>query len=66
MTVNDLLALLVMITALRVFHPDLRTGMRCPLRAGARVGTSDLLQSQPARAEAAEPPTTVVSRDAEA
>ncbi|MEV5178079.1 hypothetical protein AB0L10_45450 [Streptomyces flaveolus] len=66
MTVNDLLALLVVITALRVFLPDLAKGMRYLLRAGARVGVAELLHSQPFRAHAETPPAAVASRDSEA
>ncbi|MFF8234714.1 hypothetical protein [Streptomyces caelestis] len=59
MSVNDLLALLAVITALRVFLPDIRTGMRCLLRAGARVGVAELLQNQTARPAAGQaPPVT--------
>ncbi|MEU2732556.1 hypothetical protein ABZ650_33080 [Streptomyces griseoviridis] len=46
MTVNELLALLAVSTALRVFLPDLRSGMCRLLRAGARVGVLELLRSQ--------------------
>ncbi|MFJ4790823.1 hypothetical protein [Streptomyces sp. NPDC088794] len=46
---NDVLALLVAITALRVFVPDLRTGGRRLLRAGARVGVAELLRAAAAR-----------------
>ncbi|MFD8376914.1 hypothetical protein ACFV2Z_40260 [Streptomyces sp. NPDC059688] len=66
MTVNDLLALLVVITALRVFLPDLQTGMRRLLRAGARVGVAELLHTQSPRADASDAPVAVASRDAEA
>lgn len=66
MTVNDLLALLVVITALRVFLPDLQTGMRRLLRAGARVGVAELLHTQPPRTDTGDAPAAVGSRDAEA
>ncbi|MEV7815547.1 hypothetical protein AB0P05_33265 [Streptomyces flaveolus] len=67
MTVNDLLALVVVLTALRVFLPDLHTGMRYLLRAGARVGVAELLHSQPSRGAGAEAsPAAVASRDSEA
>lgn len=57
--VNDLIALLVVTTALRVFLPDIRTGVRRLLRAGARVGVAELLQTQPARPTASQaPPVT--------
>lgn len=49
MSVNELLALLAVITALRVFLPDIRTGMRRLLRVGAQVGVAELLQNQTAR-----------------
>ncbi|GAB7101768.1 hypothetical protein JCM4814A_00820 [Streptomyces phaeofaciens JCM 4814] len=65
MTVNDVLAGLVVITALRVFLPDLRTGVRSMLRAGAQIGVAELLRHQPARAEAVQP-HSATSRDVEA
>ncbi|MFE9454521.1 hypothetical protein [Streptomyces sp. NPDC006739] len=46
MSHNDLLALLAVSTALRVFLPDMRSGMRRLLRAGARVGVAELLHTQ--------------------
>lgn len=65
MTVNDLLALLAVITALRVFLPDLRTGLRTMLRAGARVGVAELLQSQTGHPAPEPAPTAVTARDGE-
>ncbi|MGD1221984.1 hypothetical protein AB9Q10_26580 [Streptomyces krungchingensis] len=64
MTQNDLLALLALMTALRVFLPDLRTGVRRLLRAGARVGVNELLQTHPDRTTG--DPTAIVPRDTEA
>ncbi|MGW4754344.1 hypothetical protein [Streptomyces chartreusis] len=63
---NDLFALLALVTALRVFLPDLRTGIRCMLRAGARVGIAELLASGSADASGTRLTTKVVSRDWEA
>ncbi|SDP62411.1 hypothetical protein SAMN04487981_12952 [Streptomyces sp. cf386] len=65
MTVNDLLALLVVITALRVFLPDLHAGLRTLLRAIARVGVAELLQTQTARPAPDPAPAAVTSRDGE-
>ncbi|MEV0694056.1 hypothetical protein [Streptomyces sp. NPDC050388] len=62
MTVDDLLAVLVGVTALRVFAPDVRKVTRRLLRAGVRVGVTELLQS-PASTPAPAPPA---SRDQEA
>ncbi|MFD4973149.1 hypothetical protein [Streptomyces sp. NPDC058424] len=63
---NDLLALLAATTAVRVFLPDIRTGVRRLLRTGARIGVTELLRTQPSRPAAPEGPTAVVSRDEEA
>ncbi|MGA4846593.1 hypothetical protein ACOBQB_10100 [Streptomyces sp. G5(2025)] len=41
---DDLLAALVVITAVRVFAPDARRLTRRLLRAGVRVGASELLK----------------------
>ncbi|MGI5405167.1 hypothetical protein ACQEV9_00055 [Streptomyces chartreusis] len=46
MTMNEFLAVLAATTALRVFLPDLHTGMRRVLRAGARIGVAELLQTR--------------------
>lgn len=43
MTVHDLLSALVVTTALRVFAPDARALTRRLLRAGVRIGASELL-----------------------
>ncbi|MDT0611070.1 hypothetical protein [Streptomyces lancefieldiae] len=66
MTVNDLLALLAAITAVRVFLPDVVAGLRRLLRAGARVGVAELLSTQPARTAATEALVTTPVRDEEA
>ncbi|MEU9919648.1 hypothetical protein [Streptomyces sp. NPDC051001] len=57
MTLNDdVLALLVVITVMRVFLPDLQRGLRRLLRAGARVGVAELLRAHPAQsAESPQP-----------
>lgn len=60
------LALLAVITALRVFLPDLYTGTRRLLRAGARIGVTELLHTQQALPAAGEPFTTAAARDTEA
>lgn len=65
MTVNDLLALLAVLTALRVFLPDIHAGMRRLLRAGARLGVAELLQTQTALAAPETASTAVTSRDGE-
>lgn len=44
-TVDDVSAVLVGITALRVFAPDVCKASRLLLRAGVRVGVSELLQN---------------------
>ncbi|MEU0955852.1 hypothetical protein ABZ353_26485 [Streptomyces niveus] len=44
MTLNDVLALLVLATAARVFIPDLRYLTRRLLRAGVRVGAAALVE----------------------
>ncbi|MGW6309089.1 hypothetical protein [Streptomyces niveus] len=44
MTLNDVLALLVLATAARVFTPDLRYLTRRLLRAGVRVGAAALVE----------------------
>ncbi|MEU6548375.1 hypothetical protein [Streptomyces sp. NPDC046859] len=64
-TVNDLLAPLVVITALRVSLPDVLMGMMRPLRAGARVGIAELLGSEQAPARGGLAAVAVASRDAE-
>lgn len=61
MSHNELLALLAVITALRVFLPDLRTGTRRLLRAGARVG--ELLHTQQTATEGTS--AVVAARDRE-
>ncbi|WP_157882620.1 hypothetical protein [Streptomyces silvensis] len=48
---NDLLMLLAVATALRVFLPDIGMGVRRLLRAGARVGVAELLHTSPPREE---------------
>ncbi|MFJ9590719.1 hypothetical protein [Streptomyces acidicola] len=63
MIVDDVLAVLVWVTALRVFAPDVCKTGRLLLRAGVRVGVSELLQN-PARTPASDPPAS--SRDLEA
>ncbi|MGW2425614.1 hypothetical protein ACWC0C_41330 [Streptomyces sp. NPDC001709] len=63
MSHNDLFALTAVITALRVFLPDIRTGMRRLLRAGARVGVAELLHTRTATDE---PAAAVAARDTEA
>ncbi|MFF0465723.1 hypothetical protein [Streptomyces mexicanus] len=63
MSHNELLALLAVITALRVFLPDLRAGMRRLLRAGARVGVAELLHTQQTATDA--PHAAVAARDTE-
>jgi hypothetical protein len=65
-TVNDVFALLVVMTALRVFLPDLRAATRRLLRAAARVGVAELLQTRPRRLTDPVPPTPAGPRDAEA
>ncbi|MFD5660453.1 hypothetical protein [Streptomyces hirsutus] len=65
MTVNDLLALLAAITAVRVFLPDIVAGMRRLLRAGARIGVAELLSTQPVRAVATEARAAASVRDEE-
>jgi hypothetical protein len=60
---NELFALLAVITALRVFLPDLHAGMRRLLRAGARVGVAELLHTQQAAADEAS--VTVAARGTE-
>lgn len=65
MSHNDLFALTAVITAIRVFLPDLRTGMRRLLRAGARVGVAELLHTQQARPTADDAPAAVAARDTE-
>ncbi|MEU1692699.1 hypothetical protein ABZ590_14610 [Streptomyces hirsutus] len=66
MTVNDLLALLAAITAVRVFLPDIVAGMRRLLRVGARIGVAELLSTQPVRAVATEARAAASVRDEEA
>ncbi|MCM1943504.1 hypothetical protein NC239_35495 [Streptomyces sp. G3] len=69
MTVNDLFVLLAAATAVRVFLPDTVAGLRRLLRAGARVGIAELLNTQPARPPATagtEALATVPARDEEA
>jgi hypothetical protein len=46
-TVDDCLAVLAGVTALRVFAPDARKVTRLLLRTGVRVGVRELLQSAP-------------------
>jgi hypothetical protein len=46
--VNEPLALLVVITELRIFLPDLYRVIRRLLRVGARIGIAELLQTQQA------------------
>ncbi|MEV0445567.1 hypothetical protein AB0I84_12205 [Streptomyces spectabilis] len=58
----DLLMLLAVATALRVFLPDIRTAVRRLLRAGARVGVAELLQT-PSNRPATKAPAA--SRDTE-
>ncbi|WP_331752084.1 hypothetical protein [Streptomyces sp. NBC_00829] len=45
MTFNDLLAVLGMVTALRVFAPDVRALTRRLLSAGVRMGAAGLLEN---------------------
>ncbi|MGC0344215.1 hypothetical protein [Streptomyces sp. SLBN-8D4] len=45
---NEPLALLVVITELRIFLPDLYRVIRRLLRVGARIGIAELLQTQQA------------------
>nr|BFD88376.1 hypothetical protein StreXyl84_77770 [Streptomyces sp. Xyl84] len=66
MSHHTLFALTAVITAIRVFLPDLRTGMRRLLRASARVGVAELLHTQQSHLAAGEPSTTVAARDTEA
>jgi hypothetical protein len=64
--VNEPLALLAVITALRIFLPDLYRVIRRLLRAGARIGIAELLQTQQAgQRPDSQTPTAVVSLDAE-
>ncbi|MFJ5035701.1 hypothetical protein ACIQB5_48705 [Streptomyces sp. NPDC088560] len=65
MSHNDLFALTAVITATRVFLPDLRTGMRRLLRAGARVGVAELLHTQQAHPAGDKPASAVAARDTE-
>ncbi|MER5312620.1 hypothetical protein ABT034_33125 [Streptomyces sp. NPDC002773] len=61
MTVHDLLIALVVLTALRVFAPDARALTRRVLRAGVRIGATELLtetREVSAPATAVLPPTT--------
>lgn len=51
MTVDHVIAALVGVTTLRVFAPDVRKAARLLLRAGVRVGVSEMLQN-PARTPA--------------
>ncbi|MGW0576803.1 hypothetical protein ACWD25_12710 [Streptomyces sp. NPDC002920] len=57
MTVDDVSAVLVGVTALRVFAPDVCKASRLLLRAGVRVGVSELLQN-PARTPASASPAS--------
>ncbi|MGW0877836.1 hypothetical protein ACWD3Z_46405 [Streptomyces sp. NPDC002740] len=66
MDVSDLLALLPVTTALRVFLPDLRAGMRSLLRTGARIGIAEVLRHQSPHTEAGQPHAAAVSRHGEA
>jgi hypothetical protein len=59
---NELSALLAVITALRVFLPDLFTGVRSLLRIGVRIGVAELRHTQQA---AGGTTTTVAPRDTE-
>ncbi|BAU85333.1 hypothetical protein SLA_4445 [Streptomyces laurentii] len=63
MTVHDLLIALVVLTALRVFAPDARALTRRLLRAGVRIGATELLtETQEAQeAQEASTPTTVAA-----
>jgi hypothetical protein len=64
--VDDLLALLALITALRVFLPDLLTGMKCLLRAGARIGVAELFDNGSGHAQRPEAASGAAAcRDAE-
>ncbi|GHE33893.1 hypothetical protein [Streptomyces capitiformicae] len=54
MTVDDVIAALAGVTALRVFAPDMCKAARLLLRAGVQVGVSELLQN-PARTPASTP-----------
>ncbi|MFD6532162.1 hypothetical protein [Streptomyces sp. NPDC060184] len=59
MTVHDLLSVLVVPTVLRVFAPDVRALTRRLLRAGVRIGATELLtepHEASAPATAAQPP----------
>ncbi|MGW1840443.1 hypothetical protein [Streptomyces sp. BBFR2] len=47
MTLNDALAPLLLLTAVRVFAPDLRHLTRRLLRAGVRVGAAALVEDRP-------------------
>lgn len=63
---NELLALLAVITALRVFLPDAAAGMRRLLRAGARLGVAELLHHHTTLPTTTEAPVTLTARDGEA
>lgn len=70
MTDDVLLAVLVWVTALRVFAPDMRHVVRLLLRAGVRIGMSEMLQGSsqmpthmPTRMTTSAPPAP--SRDQE-
>ncbi|MFE7414500.1 hypothetical protein [Streptomyces laurentii] len=60
MTVHDLLIALVVLTALRVFAPDARALTRRLLRAGVRIGATELL-TETQEAREASIPTTVAA-----
>lgn len=62
---NDLFALMAVITAIRVFLPDMRSGMRRLLRTGARVGVAELLHTQQARPATDDAPSAVAAPDTE-
>ncbi|MFG2111485.1 hypothetical protein ACGFRB_02385 [Streptomyces sp. NPDC048718] len=61
MTVHDLPLALVVLTALRVFAPDARALTRRLLRAGVRIGATELFseaQEPPVPATAVLPPAS--------
>ncbi|WP_406447418.1 hypothetical protein OG782_01195 [Streptomyces sp. NBC_00876] len=61
MTPHDMLALLVVATAVRVFAPDLRSLSRRALGAGVRAGATALMEDH--RRRSAYPAQVVVDAD---
>jgi hypothetical protein len=61
-TVDDVIAVLVGVTALRVFAPDVCKASRLLLRAGVRVGVSELLQN-PAHTPVPAPPASSLDKE---